>query len=125
LDALIELLRQINEIVDIVIVEGSRDIKALKKLGYIGHLVSCQYVGVNNYEFVNKIAKDNYSILILTDYDKEGLFLNSVFSRLFEQKDVKIEYGLRRAIGRLTASLGVYSIEDLDNVMDNLYREVN
>ena len=125
LDDLIELISQINEIVDIVIVEGSRDIKALKRLGYDGNLVSCQYVGVNNYEFITKIAKENNSILILTDFDKEGLFLNSVFSRLFEQKDVKVEYGLRRAIGRLTASLGVYSIEDLDNAMDNLDREVN
>jgi 5S rRNA maturation endonuclease (ribonuclease M5) len=125
MDTLIEIIGQINEIVDIVIVEGSRDIIALKRLGYEGNLVSCQHVGVNNYEFITRIANENNSILILTDFDKEGLFLNSLFSRLLEQKNVKIEYGLRRAIGRLTASLGVYSIEDLDNAMDNLYREVN
>ena len=125
MDALIEIIGQINEIVDIVIVEGSRDIKALKRLGYEGNLVSCQHVGVNNYEFITRIANENNSILIMTDFDKEGLFLNNLFSRLLEQKNVKVEYGLRRAIGRLTASLGVYSIEDLDNAMDNLYRDVN
>jgi 5S rRNA maturation endonuclease (ribonuclease M5) len=121
MDALVELIGQINEIVDVIIVEGSRDIKALKKLGYKGNLVSCQHIGVNNYEFISGIAKLNDSILILTDYDKEGLYLNSLFTRLLEQKDVKVEQGLRREIGRLTASIGVYAIEDLDNVLDNLH----
>lgn len=124
MDDLIELMDQINWIVDIVIVEGLRDIKALKKLGYKGNIVSCQDAGVNNYEFISRIVKLNDSILILTDYDKEGLHLNSLFTQLLEQKDVKVEYGLRRKIGRLTASLGIYAIEDLDNTLDNLHRIV-
>ncbi|MCW4048192.1 MAG: toprim domain-containing protein [Candidatus Bathyarchaeota archaeon] len=114
------LLNTISPIVDVVIVEGSRDIVALRRLGYKGEIVACSQIGVNDYDLMSMISERYHRVLILTDYDQEGLVLNNRFSSILEHEGVIVEKGLRKEVGRLTAALRVYAIEALDNMMDNL-----
>jgi 5S rRNA maturation endonuclease (ribonuclease M5) len=124
-DALYELekvLKEVSPLVDIVLVEGSRDVKALRRLGYSGAIEITNQVGVSDYDLLEIIAKRYDRVLVLTDFDREGISLNLHYSRILEREGIKVERGLRRAIGRLTAAIGVYEIEDLDNILDKIER---
>jgi 5S rRNA maturation endonuclease (ribonuclease M5) len=59
-------------------------------------------------------------VLILTDFDEEGLNLNKKFSMILERRGTVVETGLRRRIARLMNTIGVYAIESLDNIRDEI-----
>ena len=104
--------------VDTVIVEGPRDVAALRRLGYGGKIDLCSRVSVSDSDLVEYIAEEASSAVILTDFDEEGRKLNNILKGLMERRGVKVESGLRRQFGRMTAILGVYAIEDLENVAE-------
>lgn len=119
-----ELLSEISGMVDVVIVEGPRDVESLRRLGYSGEIVSCAVAGVNDYDLMTWVSGKYRRVLILTDFDQEGTTLNRRFAEILEHEGVKVEEGLRRMVGRLTAALGIYAIESMDNIMDAVEREV-
>jgi 5S rRNA maturation endonuclease (ribonuclease M5) len=119
-----ELLSEICALVDVVVVEGQRDVESLRRLGYSGEIVTCAATGVNDYDLMTEVSAKYGSVLILTDFDQEGVTLNLRFAEILEHEDVRVEKRLRRMVGRLTASLGIYAIESLDNIMDAVEREI-
>jgi len=76
--ALIELREENKKIP--VIVEGEKDIEALKKLGVTGLIISLNS-GSSLINFCDKIAREHKNIIILTDWDKKGGFLCSTIKR--------------------------------------------
>ena len=76
--ALIELREENKKIP--VIVEGEKDIEALKKLGVTGIIISLNS-GSSLIDFCDKIAREYKDIIILTDWDKKGGFLCSTIRR--------------------------------------------
>ena len=118
------LLSEISLLVDVVVVEGSRDVESLRRIGYAGEIVTCAAPGVNDYDLMTEVSVKYERVLILTDFDQEGATLNRRFAEMLEHKGVKVEEGLRRMVGRLTASLGIYAIESMDNIMDAVERQV-
>jgi len=119
-----ELLSEIGDLVDVVVVEGQRDVESLRRLGYSGEIVTCAATGVNDYDLMTEVSAKYGRVLILTDFDQEGVTLNLRFAEILEHEGVRVEKGLRRMVGRLTASLGIYAIESLDNIMDAVEREI-
>ena len=119
-----ELLSEIGDLVDVVVVEGLRDLESLRRLGYSGEIVTCAATGVNDYDLMTEVSAKYERVLILTDFDQEGVTLNLRFAEILEHEGVRVEKGLRRMVGRLTASLGIYAIESLDNIMDAVEREI-
>ena len=113
------LLEEMEGTVDTVLVEGARDVEALRRLGFHGRIEVCSRVGVSNSDLVEGLARRK-DVVILTDFDGEGRRLNRRLSRLLERRGVRVETRLRRAVGRLMAALGVYAIEALDNVEEKL-----
>lgn len=113
------LLEEMEGAVDAVLVEGARDVEALRHLGFHGRIEVCSRVGVSNSDLVEGLARRK-AVVILTDFDGEGRRLNRRLSRLLERRGVRVETRLRRAVGRLMAALGVYAIEALDNVEEKL-----
>ena len=105
---------------DTVIVEGPRDIAALRRLGYGGEIHVCSRANVSDADLVEFITEEASSAVILTDFDEEGRKMNRSLKGLMERRGVKVESGLRRRFGHMTAILGVYAIEDLDNVVERL-----
>ena len=71
-EALSELIEE-NKIVPIV-VEGEKDIYALKKLGVNGVIISINS-GLSLTDFCDSVARDYKDIIILTDWDRRGGFL--------------------------------------------------
>ncbi|UCH56989.1 MAG: toprim domain-containing protein [Candidatus Bathyarchaeota archaeon] len=114
-EALEDFLRELEYLADVVVVEGQRDAEALRNLGFRGKIEGLSRVGVPDSDLVESIARENSSVVILTDFDEEGRRINGHLSRLFERRGLKVERGLRREAGRLMASIGVYAIEALDS----------
>jgi 5S rRNA maturation endonuclease (ribonuclease M5) len=116
-EAVDEFFRDLEYLVDIVVVEGPRDVEALRNLGFKGKVTICSKVGVSDADLAESLADGASKVVILTDFDVEGRELNRRLSRLFERRGVKIERGLRREAGRLMAYVGVYAIEALDDAV--------
>ena len=120
LEKLILLLSEIHNYVDVLIVEGIRDVDSLRALGCQADIEVLSHVGINDYDLAEQIASKYNHVLILTDFDEEGLNLNKKFSMILERRGTVVETGLRRRIARLMNTIGVYAIESLDNIRDEL-----
>lgn len=112
----IEALYEINKSVP-VIVEGNKDISALRKLGLIGEIITL-HRGKSLYDFCSDIAEKFQKVIILLDWDKKGESLNktlsmhlnghweefSFFRDLFKvhcQKEIKDIEGIPKLLRRL------------------------
>lgn len=109
------LLREAEETVDTVLVEGARDVEALKSLGYRGQIeVISRHMAHTT--LAEKVAERRGKVLILSDFDGEGKRINREMLLLLESMGVRVEADMRRRIGRLMATLGTRAVEDLDNI---------
>jgi 5S rRNA maturation endonuclease (ribonuclease M5) len=75
-------LREENETVTII-VEGEKDVDALRKLGITGNIVRFN-TGMSIPNFCDMISKKYDSIILLTDWDRKGGFLCSMLKRNLE-----------------------------------------
>lgn len=109
------LLGDLEYLVNAVVVEGLRDVEALRRLSFRGRVETYSRVSVSDADFVESLAHEVDSVVILTDFDEEGRRLNNRLTSLLERRGVKVETGLRRQVSRLMAILGVYAVEALDD----------
>jgi len=114
------LLSDVENHVDLILVEGPRDLEALRNLGYSGRTETLSQIGVQSNDLVNAFAENSSNVLILTDFDEEGCVLERRLTEMFEKAGVKVEKGIRRRFNRLMGALRVYEIEDLDNAEKRL-----
>ena len=117
---LIDFLEVLDREVDVVLVEGSRDVDALQRLGLRGRIEVCSRVGVPDSDLVESLARRVETVVILTDFDIAGRQLNRRLTRLLELRGVKVETSLRWTVGRLMAALRVYAVESLDDAAEEL-----
>jgi len=115
-----QLMQELPGLVDIVVVEGFRDIQALRSLGYTGSIEELNRSGFNDFDLADDLVSNYTRVLLLLDFDEEGLRLNRHFNQILERMGAKVEYGLRKEFGRLMAAAGAYAIEDLDNIRDGM-----
>ena len=120
LNELMQLLSDIHNYIDVVLVEGLRDVESLRNLGCNTEIEVLSHKGVNDFDLADTITARFENLLVLTDFDEEGLNLNKRFTSLFEHKGVRVESGLRQLVGKLMARIGVYAIEDLDNIKNEI-----
>jgi 5S rRNA maturation endonuclease (ribonuclease M5) len=113
------LLSDMGKYVDLILVEGPRDLKAIRGLGYDGRAETLSQIGVQSSDLVNSLA-ENLNVLVLTDFDEEGRALERRLTNMFEKAGVKVEKGMRRRLGRLMGALRAYEVEDLENAMKRL-----
>jgi len=114
------LLDEMGYLVSAVVVEGPRDVDALRQVGFEGRVEICSRFSVSDSDFTETLAKEAESVVILTDFDEEGRRINRHLTRLLERKGVKVEVGMRREFGRLMAVLGIYVVEALYGAVSRL-----
>ena len=91
-----------------LLVEGPRDIRALRRLGYDGSLVTVYILGRNGAEALGG-AK---GVVILTDLDREGAVLAAKFVKRLSHEGISASLSERRRLK--AASRGVFlHIENL------------
>ncbi len=118
MERLTHLLGELEDLVDVVIVEGLRDLEALRQLGFNGVISRFSQVGIPDADFIDAISREHGSVVIMTDFDEEGRKIDLVLSEGFERRGLRVEKGLRREMGRIMAATGVYAIESLDNIQE-------
>ena len=117
----IEALYEINKSIP-VIVEGNKDVSALRELGLVGEIITLNR-GKNLYDFCFDITERFQRVIILLDWDKVGesltknisMHLNgyweefSYFRELFKvhcQKEIKDIEGIPKLLRRLEGDEG-------------------
>ena len=120
LEDLRRLLQEAEESGEIILVEGIRDLEALRALGYGGEVELYSQHRLLEIDLVEGFAESMKTILILTDFDEEGRRLYRRLSRHLELRGVRVDRRLRREFGRLMALLGVHAVEALDDVAESL-----
>ena len=118
LERLTRLLGELETLVDVVIVEGTRDLEALRLLGFRGEVSLFSQMGVPDADFMDTASREYGSVAILTDFDEEGRKIDLALSEGFERRGLRVEKELRYEMGRIMAALRVYAIESLDNVQE-------
>lgn len=66
-----------------IIVEGEKDIEALRKLDIDGTIISVN-IGISLIDFCDRIAGEYKDIIILTDWDRRGGYLCHTIKRNLE-----------------------------------------
>ena len=82
LEKIIDELGEENRSIPII-VEGKKDIEALRKLDISGSIISVN-AGVPLIDFCDKIAQEHTDIIILTDWDRKGGYLCRTIKRNLE-----------------------------------------
>ena len=82
LEKIIDELGEENRSITII-VEGKKDIEALRKLDISGSIISVN-AGIPLIDFCDKIAQDHTDIIILTDWDRKGGYLCRTIKRNLE-----------------------------------------
>jgi 5S rRNA maturation endonuclease (ribonuclease M5) len=117
----IEALYEANKSIPII-VEGNRDLSALRMLGLTGEIITL-HRGKSLYEFCSDIAERFQKVILLLDWDKKGENLNknismhlnghwekfSFFRELFKvhcQKEIKDIEGIPKLLRRLEGNEG-------------------
>ncbi|MEE8181700.1 MAG: hypothetical protein V3T87_00125 [Candidatus Thorarchaeota archaeon] len=103
--ALVELFSKIDEQYErlLIVVEGKRDEKILRELGVKASIVKTQS-GRPRLEFLEEIASaagEGGQVLILTDFDPEGVDLCRFIERDLELRKIAILKRLRLEIRKL------------------------
>src|SRR5512137_95050 len=87
--------------VEFILVEGTRDVKALRFLGVTTPIDVFSHVRQVEHDIVVHVSSRTRSILILTDYDEKGMILARRLTELLTAEGILVQVELRKKIGRL------------------------
>jgi len=103
-----------------IIVEGEKDILALRKLGVKGKIITLNQ-GINLIDFSDFIAKEYKEVIILTDWDRKGGFLCHTIRRNLEGRVICNIY-YREVIAKNST---VKTVESLPSWIDTITGKIN
>ncbi len=114
------LLKDVDDEIELILVEGSRDEDALRFLGYTGIVDVCTHIDQTEQDIAIKLAESVSRVLILTDFDEKGKMKANRLSDLLEAEGVHVLRDSRRKVGKLMRILGIRTIESFDNIAEDL-----
>ena len=118
-----KLARVISELIDaneeaLVIVEGERDVKALRGLGVTGEIVTL-HRGVRVFNLCERLAAEHRRVVILTDWDVRGGQLARLLRDGFAANGVRVNDDLRARLAALCQK-DIKAVEDLPGFADRV-----
>lgn len=124
LEMLEELIEELEErsASEPIIVEGARDVKAMRALGITG-MVRAVNTGNSLVNFCAALASEHRRFIILTDWDRKGGHLAQLLRKGFEAADAKFDEKTRRMIANLTKK-ELKDIESLPAYIDRLRKSM-
>ncbi len=102
----------------VIVVEGIRDRDSLRKIGITGRILCLQNSRKNAIGFVEELHDVN-EVIILTDFDREGVFLAKRLARILNAGSIRNNLVLWRDLRRLARS-DIRSIEELPKYYQRL-----
>ena len=129
LEAIESVLQELNGNGDVerppdsllIVVEGKRDVFALRNLGIAAEIVSCSSQPVA--EFCETIAEKKKTIIILTDWDKRGGILAAKLMEQFKSLEVPFETEQRKKL-LFYSKREIKDVESLGTYIDKLKEAV-
>ncbi|MDH4122669.1 MAG: toprim domain-containing protein [Thermoplasmata archaeon] len=126
-DRLEDLEEVIDELItrswtEAIIVEGPRDVKALRALGVNGTIKSINR-GVSIINLCESLSVEHDKFIILTDWDRKGGQLAQLLRKGFVTVDAKYDDRLRKKISSLTKK-DLKDIEGLPKYMERLRKSL-
>ncbi len=100
---------------EFILVEGTRDVGALRFLGVTVPIDVFSHVGQVEHDVAANISAKARSVLVLTDFDETGVGLAKRITELLAAEGVHVQVDLRRKIGYLMGVLGLKTVESLDD----------
>ncbi|HEU16090.1 MAG TPA: hypothetical protein ENO38_00240 [Nitrososphaeria archaeon] len=97
---LFDLIHALNEIASsgaVVLVEGSRDEKALRAAGYLGPLIKVKPLGYRARSLGETISAEYRKAVLLVDFDREGSKLARSISRELSFYGVEVDANFRES----------------------------
>ena len=104
-----------------IIVEGQKDRESLRQMGIKGPIECLQSSRRNAVGFVEGLG-DAKRIVVLTDFDREGIFLANKLTRILNAHSLHVNLVLWKSLRELTRS-EVRSIEELPKYLERLQKE--
>jgi 5S rRNA maturation endonuclease (ribonuclease M5) len=118
IDFLRVFIRELNEESDrdtVLLVEGKKDVMAIKRVGYTGRVASIH----NFMRLAKKGIKPAKKVILMTDMDREGRFLASRLFKTISRMGISVSIEERKRL--LIASGGLIStIESLSKFAENV-----
>lgn len=102
----------------VIVVEGLRDRESLRRLGVSGTILCLQNSRMNAIRFAEQL-NDVQDVIVLTDFDRQGVFLAKNLTRILNSQRVRTNLILWRDLRRLTKS-DIRSIEELPKLHQRL-----
>jgi len=102
-----------------IIVEGEKDIIALRKLNITGEIISVNK-GVSLIDFIDKIANEYKKIIILTDWDRKGGYICFKIKKNLEGR-VDCDFTFRQFFARNSK---VKTVEGLPSWINTLKEKI-
>jgi len=114
-----DLASEMNYTIDAVIVEGIHDKKTLNLLGYKKTIIVCSRR--THHELTDLIAKKFSHVVILTDFDKQGMVLYKKIASFLEKKGVEADRFYRRRFDKLLKTARIATIEGIYKIKLDLF----
>ena len=105
-----------------IIVEGKKDKRALKVLGFKGTIYTINR-GMQLFNFCEEISRKHDSVIILTDWDSRGGRTAKTLREGFTANDVKYRDDARAKLARICKK-DVKDIESLPKFLEGLKRRI-
>lgn len=105
-----------------IIVEGSRDVRALREIGVEG-IVRPVNTGVGIINFCEALAAEHDKFIILTDWDRKGGQIAHRLEIGFESVDVRYDTQIRAKMAMLSKK-EIKDVESLPSYLDRLRKFV-
>ncbi|RLE48035.1 MAG: hypothetical protein DRJ31_07965 [Candidatus Methanomethylicota archaeon] len=110
-----EVIEWLNENIDLVVVEGPHDSKALKLLGLSKPIVELSRAKKPLFEVIDWIVERfrRKRVALLLDFDEEGEKLSARLINELSQQGVVVSMDVRKRLRDILSSVGIKSIEGI------------
>ncbi|RLF49903.1 MAG: topoisomerase [Thermoplasmata archaeon] len=125
-DALEELEKTIDEMIELnksipVIVEGDRDVAALRRVGVVGKIIVIN-TGLSIEVLCETIAREYDEVIILTDWDRKGGMLARRLRELLLANGTKCNESIRAKLSFI-CKRSIKDVESLPQYIERLREE--
>ena len=95
----------------VIVVEGKRDVEALTRIGYTGHVMALnRFKGINN--FVDSQFAIDRKIILLLDMDRTGKYLTGKLMKQLQSRGGNVCLFYKKSLARISNGK-VRHVEDL------------
>ncbi|MEM3393534.1 MAG: hypothetical protein QXY79_00600 [Candidatus Methanomethylicia archaeon] len=115
-----EILKTLDENVDLIIVEGKRDTEVLLTLGCKSQIIAIGEMHKPLFEIVEEIKEKcrGFRVVVLMDFDEEGEKLNKKIEMLLEGYGLTIEKTLKNKLRKAMFEEDRRRIEELSGILE-------